>query len=537
MQAPRPHKNELKRQEALDKLCIIDTLEEQYFNDLVDMAVLQFSVPIALVTLVDRDRQWFKAKHGLSVRETPRNISFCGHAIHSEHLFIIEDAHLDERFKDNPLVTGAPHLRFYAGAPIINHEGYALGTFCLIDVKPRTLNPKEKEILRKMAANAMHIIQLRTSHVQLVRINQQVNALLENMTEGMTYHNNLGHIEEYNAAAEQILGQTSQQIKNFTHSFELLKAMGLDGETLKIKNHPAMLALRTGKQIKNTILSIEHEHKEKKWIQVTATPLFSDNQEYPTHVLCTYTDINDAKVRESNLIYSSKMSALGEMSAGMAHEINNPLTIISGNAALAKRELQKLLGTNSITPRLERIEETCLRIQKIVNGLKAFSCQEQNQEKLPHNLVDILNETIDLCSEKFQSHGITFAYEASGDTNVQCNHIQVAQILINLLSNAHDAAEAQYQKWIHVFIDGTQEDKVILRVTDSGTGISLNLQKKIMQPFFTTKTIGKGTGLGLSISEGYAKEHKGRLYLDVLSINTSFVLELPRTKIALKAAS
>ncbi|MET0265824.1 MAG: GAF domain-containing protein [Duganella sp.] len=136
-----------ERLDALRALLILDTPPEQRFDKVVRFAAEEFGVPIALLTLVDQNRQWFKARVGLDVCETARDVSFCGHAILQPDIFIIPDARLDPRFADNPIVTGEPHVIFYAGAPLSTHGGHKIGTLCLIDHEARTLDATELAIL------------------------------------------------------------------------------------------------------------------------------------------------------------------------------------------------------------------------------------------------------------------------------------------------------------------------------------------------------------------------------------------------------
>lgn len=144
--APLPA-DEDERLSALRALLLLDTPPEERFDRLARFVAEQLDVPIALLTLVDGQRQWFKARVGLDATETPRDISFCGHAIMKNDLFIVEDASRDPRFSDNPLVTGEPHIRFYAGAPLSAPGGHRIGTLCVIDTVPRSLGPVELSIL------------------------------------------------------------------------------------------------------------------------------------------------------------------------------------------------------------------------------------------------------------------------------------------------------------------------------------------------------------------------------------------------------
>ena len=138
MKAPKTPDNETERQQALDDSGLLAEGSEERFDRITRLACHTFSVPIALVSLIDRDRQWFKSRQGLDATETPRDISFCGHAIHHSEPLVVEDTLEDERFFDNPLVTSAPDIRFYAGAPLHTETGHRLGTLCLIDRQPRS---------------------------------------------------------------------------------------------------------------------------------------------------------------------------------------------------------------------------------------------------------------------------------------------------------------------------------------------------------------------------------------------------------------
>jgi GAF domain-containing protein len=151
MGAPMMSANDAARVDALQKYAILDSEPEQAFDDLTLLASYVCKTPIALISLVDENRQWFKAKVGISATETSRDIAFCSTAILQGNVFVVPDAMQDERFRTNPLVVSEPNIRFYAGAPLINEDGYALGTLCVIDRTPRNLAADQEAALKALS--------------------------------------------------------------------------------------------------------------------------------------------------------------------------------------------------------------------------------------------------------------------------------------------------------------------------------------------------------------------------------------------------
>lgn len=152
---------------ALRSFEILDTERDAAFDDLTRVASKVCGVPIALVSLVDDDRQWFKSRQGLDATETSREVAFCAHAIHQKGAMVVNDSHLDARFADNPLVRGAPNVRFYAGAPLQSGAGTAVGTLCVIDHKPRQLSPDQLEMLESLASHVVSLMELRRTSRRL----------------------------------------------------------------------------------------------------------------------------------------------------------------------------------------------------------------------------------------------------------------------------------------------------------------------------------------------------------------------------------
>lgn len=239
-------------------------------------------------------------------------------------------------------------------------------------------------------------------------------------------------------------------------------------------------------------------------------------------------DLTNKKAAEAAIIQNSKMASLGEMAAGVAHEVNNPVTIIHGTAALLKKAISGgELDAAKITAGLERIEKTAMRISRTIRGLRTFSRSGQNDPPVPTRLVEIFADTIDLCQERFRNHAIDLRIGAIPDISFRCRPTQITQVLLNLLSNASDAVAEAEKKWIQITFEQTSTQRLRISISDSGPGIPHSVRKRLMEPFFTTKAPGQGTGLGLPISQGIIQEHPGSLTFDDEAPHTCFIIEIP----------
>ncbi|ALO42217.1 GAF domain-containing protein [Pseudoalteromonas phenolica] len=167
MQKPPTPNNELSRLKYLNSLQLLDTEGDIDLDRITQFAAKLFCVPVALISIVDEERQWFKSKVGLEATQTPRDISFCGHAILGDSTFVVENTLLDERFSDNPLVTGEVSIRFYAGVPLKMLSGFKIGTLCIIDNQPREFRKQDAEILEKLASKIVKTLE--EKHVRTLK--------------------------------------------------------------------------------------------------------------------------------------------------------------------------------------------------------------------------------------------------------------------------------------------------------------------------------------------------------------------------------
>ncbi len=203
---------EASRQQSLDLLAVLDSGAEASFDGLVQAAAAICGTPIALISLIDHDRQWFKANVGLEgVSETPRAISFCTHAIEQPDLFVVEDAQLDPRFANNPLVTGDPHIRFYAGAPLHLADGAAVGTLCVIARRPLRLSDQQRQVLRQLGRSAEHLLEGRRALLAEAELRQEAERISSGMPIGLYATDGAGACSFTNQRWQEIFGLSLEE--------------------------------------------------------------------------------------------------------------------------------------------------------------------------------------------------------------------------------------------------------------------------------------------------------------------------------------
>lgn len=266
------------------------------------------------------------------------------------------------------------------------------------------------------------------------------------------------------------------------------------------------------------------------WIEAIGNAV-RDHSGQVVSISGTCQDVSETVLIEETLnkqriknIQTTKLASLGEMSAGVAHEINNPLAIISGNLQLLLINPQ---DTEKLTKKLDIMLKATERISKIVNGLKKFSRMNDLTERQPQQLVRIVQETMYILEMKAKQNFVDLRIVNDSQTLVLCNNVEIEQVVINLVNNSLDAIKGLQDKWIHIKIFD-HNNHVVLQVEDSGHGVSPAIEHKLFDPFFTTKSVGEGTGLGLSITKGILDEHKAEILLNKSTAHTCFEVRFPQ---------
>lgn len=266
--------NEAERLAALASYDVLDTPPEPVFDRLTKVVAEILGVPIALVSLVDGERQWFKSRQGIEASETPRDISFCGHVVADDRPLVVRDVLQDRRFADNPLVVGPPGIRFYAGYPLRTAEGHVLGTLCAVDRRPRELAPKQLELLEVLAGEVLAQLELRRKNAVLVRLNEEKNTLL-----GVAAHDLRNPIASIlgNAAlllegglerlqsrrALEAIDRVSRQMLALVN--DLLDVSAIESGRLELRPEPCALDVLLGERVEFFRL-----HAARKGIAITA---------------------------------------------------------------------------------------------------------------------------------------------------------------------------------------------------------------------------------------------------------------------------
>jgi PAS domain S-box-containing protein len=293
--------------------------------------------------------------------------------------------------------------------------------------------------------------------------------------------------------------------------------------------------LRSGKLVYIPEESVDSPSLGTRIVRTWKVPLKHAGK--PRYMLGMSFDITEQKNLETelerereNAINTSKLVALGEMAGGIAHEVNNPLSVLTMSCELLKVQVSEAsLDREAINKTIDNMLKTTDRITKVVKGLLNISRESSVDRSSLCSLKEILDDVMGSCLEKFKLYGIDVDIDGGEDVlgkQFACNRVQISQVFLNLFGNTFDAISELSERWLKVEVKVKQKNLVIF-LTDSGKGIPKDIREKIFNPFFSSKDVGKGTGIGLSISKEIISKHDGDLNLNIDNLNTQFVIKLP----------
>ncbi len=382
---------------------------------------------------------------------------------------------------------------------------------------------------------ANDISQRKAMEVALTKSEAKYRELVENANSIILRLDMNGRITFINEFAQQFFDYPEEEILGRPSVGTIVPETDLEGNDLT--HMIADLLANPSRYVNNENENMRRDGN-RVWIAWTNKPVYGPDGTVK-ELLCVGNDVT-ARVQaeriiarqQAQMLHTARLSALGTMASGIAHEINNPLAVISTGI----QQLEALFNRGFLdSVSIARIIQTTLRhvnrVHKIIEGLRNLSRDGSNDPFVHVSLGEILNETLELCQERFKMHGIDLEWPSvPPDLKLDCRSSQISQVLLNLLNNAHDAVEPLPDKWVRVeFEEGNGH--ITLSVTDSGPVPPESVRGKLFIPFYSTKIGSTGTGLGLSISRSIIESHQGEIFLDSGCVHTRFVVRLPRHRV------
>lgn len=512
MQVPPMPADEHQRLSAMWRYTLRDMEQTPEIEAITALTQAFFKVPVVLVTFIDKEWQRFKSHLGTDLIETPRDVSFCGHAMMgAEDVFEVQDTWLDPRFADNPLVIGDPHIRYYAGAPLITPEGYRIGSLCVIDHVPRTFSYGLLQHLPTLADQVMGCL--------VRRYDERLHQIID--TAGIGLY-------EWDVASGSVwCNETIHTIFGVEGEADIsvwLACYAPEAQQQISAQLTRCIETQCAFNVQLPLVSAEQGCRPT-WIEISGRPLVVGGQ--TVQVAGTVLDVSALKLKETELAerrqqarHQDKMRVLGQMAAGIAHDFNNILQVINGQADMLNEEL---LAQPPLLNNIQEIRRAGQRGTDLVAEMLLY-VSEQPLECQSVDLADWLADYALRLASRLPVN-VDLVLNADVQPWVLIHPSQMARILDNLCQNAIKAMPEGGTLTLSTWRRG---DVGGLQVSDSGQGIAPEHLQTIFTPFFTTRAMGEGTGLGLAIVESLVQRQQGRIDVNSrLGQGTTMTVSLP----------
>ena len=559
---------------ALYRYALLDTPREDTFDDLVAMGARHFGVPYAVISLIDRDRIWFKSRFGIDDPQVVRTPGLCATAIQHESIYHLQNASLDPIARTHPLVEPDDGIRFYAGAPLRSEDGYNIGSICVMGHEPRDLTENDRRFLEALARLTINEIERRYAQEQLHLLNQGLDARVRQRTlELDSLITDLKHEGEEKTKANLALQQSEdrqRQIAELSSDFcfeveiepgqparllwttgPVSAITGWSTEELDLANwsqyvHPEDRVRLPGIfESATTSGRAEFEYRfhckdgSYRWVRLNLDASAGRANMRSIRFLVAVKDLHSlrsaedlAEARSRDLEQSRlqlhearRLAWLGTVASGMAHQINNPVGSMLAASEFALVNEGAPDERSTWKRALADIRDEAKRCGKIVRSILQFARQESTTKRRT-DLRDVIETATRLAGSYADEHHVKLevAVESRDTLPVAISRVEVEEVFVNLIRNA---IEAQPKSPVQVDLARSGGDAIV-RVIDDGTGIPMELTQRVFDPFFTTRLEQGGTGLGLSVAQGIVADHGGSIEVSSQSgLGTTVTVRLP----------
>jgi PAS domain S-box-containing protein len=528
MPAASPPTNESQRLAALYGLRLLDSPPDERFDRITRLAARLLNVPMAMVTLIDRDRQYNLSHHGFGIKEHARDSSFCAHAIHDRQPLVVPDAQADGRFADNPFVMGDPHVRFYAGEPLTAPDGSIVGTLCVFDQQPRVPSVEDMQVLHDLAQlaqmelmpeNVKSVFEIQKQAQTMVRLSEGRFREIVDIPGKFVWETDLNAVITYvSDQAVHVLGRSLHDLKG--QSF-FASATPEDAEAAMTRFADA---LKKGERFADLEFRCQPREGERVWLSVRGAPMYGlDGAMIGYRGFCE--DVTERRTIQEELIAARDASesankSKSEFLANMSHEIRTPMNAVVGMTGL-------MLGTDlNVEQRgyAQTIRQSADTLLTIISDILDFSKIESGKMELenhPFGLTVLAEESVDCVALQASEKGLELYYQIDPrlPAGLEGDITRLRQILANLLSNAvRFTSEGDLSVHIQPTVNEAGEACVLFSVWDTGIGIPADKIDRLFQSFSqvdasTTRKFG-GTGLGLAISRKLTELMGGRIWVE-----------------------